>query len=255
MGDAFKGPKLKIKWAYEHVDKIETVVEGAFGHDVYALVEDVEPNSGDRILKVKFVGTIPDDLLMLTAHTVYHLRSALDQMAVALVISGSGAGADTSGTYFPFAGDINEFMSKGTQRKVKGMSPAVIDLMMGLKAYKGGNDLLWGLSRLSNVDKHIKLVPTGAIGNWSRISDMQIQNGKVGILITGEKRLDKGIPISNLGRDGTYSFAPGSKHNIHMTGTIAFGEVDVFENKPIVATLFNLTQLVERIVTMFEGHV
>ena len=86
-------------------------------------------------MKIRFVGSIPDDLYTRIPETAYHLRSALDQLVVALA-KASGI-TNTKHIYFPFAGDANEFVLQRTQQKIKGIKPGAAELMRGPSRTKG----------------------------------------------------------------------------------------------------------------------
>jgi hypothetical protein len=54
---------------------------------------------------------------------------------------------------FPIAKDAATYEEEKA-RKVEGMSPTVIKTIDALKPYKGGNDALWRIHELDNIDKH-----------------------------------------------------------------------------------------------------
>lgn len=254
MTDLLKGPMLKIERARALIEKIPVYERAAFSGNVYALVEDVDPPTGDRILKIKFVGQIPEEILLLVAEVVYHLRSSLDQLAVAL--ARANGTTNTSEVYFPFAGSNEQFFTyRKPKRSLESFSPEAASIISRLQPYKGGNDFLWGISRLANVDKHSDLVPIGTIGNLNVVQNLQIVGAKVGLLITGQNRLDEGIPISNLGTRGKITTTNGSLPNFQISGAVAFGNVDVFQGQPVTATLKQASLLVDRIVAILMPHV
>lgn len=241
------GPRLKIKRAYEHIDDINRIIASAFSGDVYGFVVEVDAKTGDRILKIRFNGSI-EPLYARVPEAIYQLRSALDQFAVAL--ASANRVADTSRIYFPFASDKDKYFSKDTQGKVDGISATAIDLIHKTQPYKGGDNNLYGLSKLANIDKHNWLIPVGTIGSVGAIRNLKITGGSVGLIIGGGNRLDEGIPISNLGASGSFSMESldHSKPNFQITGSVAFGDVEVFKGQSIPATLLKLTKLVDGIV-------
>src|SRR5215467_5532663 len=51
-------------------------------------------------------------------------------------------------------------MASERRSVIKTFAPQAVKLMDALKPYKGGNDVLWHLSRLNNIDKHRLLITT-----------------------------------------------------------------------------------------------
>ncbi|MBI5557790.1 MAG: hypothetical protein HY885_09150 [Deltaproteobacteria bacterium] len=241
----FLGPIIKVKRANEQIGNIASILQESFSGDRYAAFCDVDPQIKNRFLKVKLVKPLPEDLPLLVAELIYHLRSALDQMTVELARSN---GADSKGVYFPFAGDFKEFIATGTQRKIQSLSPSDIEAICNLQPYKGGNDLLWALGKISNIDKHIDLIPVGSIARGMTISNATFVAGEEGITLGDETRgrLDDGIVILSVGTGGSIDFKLNTQINI--TADVIFGEVEFFKNWSLVPTLHQLTQLVGDII-------
>lgn len=180
------------------------------------------------------------------------MRSALDHTAVALA---SAANVNTRHIYFPFAGSEAEFDGVETQKKVKGIDPGAVALMRTYQPFKGGDDFLWGLTRLDTTEKHKDLIVLSKIGNLSAVRNLRIVCGKIGLIATGGGRLDEGIVVSNLGPSGTMETTDPSQANFEITSVMAFGAVDVYAYQPLVPTLHRLAKLVGDIVRSFEPYV
>ena len=106
-----EGPRLKIKRANEHIqDARKRVVEffEAHPYDVFTDVDTVEQRES---LKITLSASPPSEISIIVAEAVYQLRSSLDQLAC--VLAEANGAKDTSQTYFPFAGDENEFKKRG----------------------------------------------------------------------------------------------------------------------------------------------
>jgi hypothetical protein len=247
--DPLVGPKLKIKRAFELVGELERICEAYLAGNHYELVIEHDPASGDRLAKIKITAPIPDALYMIVAETIYHLRSSLDQMIVAIARVNSVAGRELS---FPFPMDRNDFESAKTQNRMKGLPRDVVSLIRKFEPFQGGNDRLWGIGPLSNVDKHNMLVPVGSLGGVDLYRGLKISKAKTGIVVSPRGRLDQGIVISNLGTDDALEFR--GQPNFSIISDIVFADVAVFEGERVSATLNELTALVEGIILTFEAH-
>jgi len=95
---------------------------------------------------------LPFEALAAAGDVVHNLRSALDHLAYQLVIVGSGKEPSRQ-VEFPIAKDFATYEADKT-RKVKGMRDLEIKHIDNLKPYKGGNQALWRIHELDNIDKH-----------------------------------------------------------------------------------------------------
>ncbi|MGE4334980.1 MAG: hypothetical protein AB7E55_03270 [Pigmentiphaga sp.] len=252
--DPLHGPRIKIRRANHQIDQAWQEIAAFFKKDPYAIVEEREAETGQRLLKIKLTERLPDTVLLLVPEAIYHLRSTLDQLMVALA---RRAGVkNVSHIYFPF-GETVDAIERATQTingkkgKLAGIPLEAQQMVMELEPYKGGNDDLWGLNRLSNVDKHLDLVPLGSINTSLLMSGLHLRNA--GIELTGENRLDTGITIIRLGEGGSVT-GLHDKANIQIAPQVAFGDVDVFSGKPVIPTLRRLSQLTEGIVDTFAAR-
>lgn len=181
---------------------------------------------------------------------MYHLRSALDQLAVTLA-QAKGALASRE-VYFPIAKDIAAFENANgrAQKFLDGVEPWAADEIRGLKPYKGGTDKLWGLHALAQVDKHNSLIALGVAKGSTLFQRITVRNPKIGMIVGDIKgRLDKGILVSNLGQDGVFDRSEG---NIDVRGYLAFGdEIEVFGNEPVVPTLQGMAHYVDQVIDKF----
>lgn len=102
---------------------------------------------------------------------VHNLRSALDHLAIALVLS-ENPNADIGGTAFPLrkndplAANAPAAGKNSWKRMVKGMSPAHVAAIKAVQPFNNPHfsadrNTLAVLNALSNADKHRRLVPIG----------------------------------------------------------------------------------------------
>jgi hypothetical protein len=98
---------------------------------------------------------LPFDTIAIAGDVVHNLRSALDHLAHQLVLVGSGAEPNHR-VAFPISENAAAY-ERHKARKVEGMSLEAIKAIDALKPYKGGDDTLWQISVLDNIDKHRNL--------------------------------------------------------------------------------------------------
>ncbi|MDF0659727.1 MULTISPECIES: hypothetical protein [unclassified Rhizobium] len=145
-------PRLKIDRANAKIAEARTVLGST---DVYQFVGRVDTDSGDGIIRLDLFD-VSDLVHVIVGEVAYQLRSALDVAAVALArLNGA---TNVKHVYFPFAGTEHEFLAKGAQGKMAGLSETAKDVIVSFAPYRGGNDLLYGLNDLCNTDKHNNLI-------------------------------------------------------------------------------------------------
>jgi hypothetical protein len=95
---------------------------------------------------------LPFDAVATAGDIVHNLRSALDHLAYQLVVVGSEK-EPSRRVEFPIAKDFATYEAEKT-KKVQGMRPIAIKAIDNVKPYKGGNEPLWRIHELDNIDKH-----------------------------------------------------------------------------------------------------
>jgi hypothetical protein len=141
------------------------------------------------------------------------------------------------------------------------MSQAAIDQIERTKPYKGGNDDLWRLSKLDNIDKHRHLLagasvlvnlthdPTGA-DRLRRVVFPDIQLATIETVKTrGELRMLKdGDELCRLLNFGNRT---ESDQDPQFTFCVALDEPGVVQGEPILPFLHQLIDLVDGVVAQF----
>lgn len=140
--------RVKIERAKKNLENLEREII-AFGNKTFQAVT-TDPNTKTRKLGEHRI--IDFDFLAASGDVVHNLRSALDHLANQLVWVGSGE-EPSRRVEFPIAKDAATY-ERDKARKVEGMCPKAIKAIDALKPYKGGNDALWRIHELDNIDKH-----------------------------------------------------------------------------------------------------
>jgi hypothetical protein len=149
--------QVKVKRAHHHLKEFDTLAESFRGkYSSIAVGQlDFKGTVGPAFAGLPDIRTYPIasfELLAVAGDIIQNLRSSLDHLVYHLVEVGT---RQTPGdnTGFPIVRDPKDYES-AKARKVKGARPEAIKAIDTLKPYKGGNDALWRLHDLSNMDKH-----------------------------------------------------------------------------------------------------
>jgi hypothetical protein len=164
---------------------------------------------------------------------------------------------EREGTGHPRVSDFNHFETWATRP---------IDAIDATKPYKGGNDQLWRLHRLNNIDKHRLLVTVGAAFRSFNVgAHLMGQMIKAGIGMHLGLKPGAEIPVPDIYLSPTDKLFPvraGSElftdmpdaevnYKMNFLIDIAFGEPGISEGEPLVETLRGTLDLVGNIVSDF----
>lgn len=201
-------------------------------------------------LFVKMTEPLPPEMSLTAAEVAYHVRSALDQMLVAIALA-NGAN-NVENIHFPFMKTDAAFADKGPQKKMWGLPDDVKALIKDQAPWKeNGNTDLWGLGDLANVDKHRYLIPFGRAGGLSAISCFTATGGITMLSTPGD--LSKGVPFALLAPGG--SLEPWPNFSLGIGAQIVFAEsIEIFALKEAAPALENLVELGSGIVETFAAH-
>jgi hypothetical protein len=241
--------RAKIERANEHILDLEARIQAFRSNNPYGVVTEDDGQSGRRVYKAKVNLPIPSDFSLVTGDALHNLRTALDYLAGQLVES-NGETPDHL-TCFPTyqrpPKDESQFM-----RKVQGMSPFAIGLIETVQPYKTGNDALWHLSQLDNMDKH--RIPLKATSSRQPAFLFPIDLGDLppgGIIsIPGMFEFCGGADLE----DGTVlakANLPADNVEFQLAFEIAFGKSTVVEGQPVLPLLHQFVELVESVIDLF----
>jgi len=162
VDDRLKHVTLKIERAKQHAAELSRQITEFFGTNPYKVATKLDPDTKKIIYYVSSVETIPDAIPLVAGDVIQNLMSALDHLAYQLVCSDTGDNPpNPNWIYFPISDDASKYDQKKTG-KIAGAAQATFDAIDGLKPYKGGNELIWKLYRLNNIEKHRLLLTVGS---------------------------------------------------------------------------------------------
>jgi len=153
---------LKIKRAKEHEAELQRQLRLYLDGKPYKVGHKHDPASRKLIYYVTSVDSAPDCLALIAGDIIQNLMSALDHLAYQIVCRDTNDNPpNPNWIYFPIADDLQKYDAK-KGGKMQGASAATFAAIDVLKPYKGGNDSLWTLYRLNNIEKHRLLLTVGS---------------------------------------------------------------------------------------------
>lgn len=258
VDERLKQVTLKVERAKYHVRDLERSTQAFLNTGPYRVGTKPNPQSRKLIYYVTHAEPVPDVLALITGDIIQNLSSALDHLAYQLVCSDTrDAPPNADWTYFPIRNSAQEYEAR-KGGKMKGALPETFAAIDAQKPYKGGNDLLWVLYKLNVIDKHRLILAVGA----------QFQSMDIGTHIASQigttapefkaflakmnirvGPADPGFPLKTGFKlfVGDVDEEPDPEQKFHFE--VALGEPGIVEGKPLLATLHQLTTLVEGIVT------
>lgn len=258
----------KFDRARHHADELVAAVKNYIGKEPYKLGFKVGED-GRPAYFVETVENVPTLIPTTVGDVLHNLRCCLDHLAYQLVWVSTGAPpTDPNRLYFP----ICESATKYDKRKQSGdlffasAGVAAVAAVDSLKPYKGGNDPLWWLHALNNVDKHRMLITAG--GKAASV-DMGLARGMVkslvqntlfpeevreGMVRAAEELAKKPLffkladPMFPLKAGDVFFYdAPGNEFNpdVKLKVYLALGEVGITPPEPIDQLLHTIGKAVE----------
>lgn len=162
----------KLQWAEAHIDALEEAIKAWGERGAYALVHELDPETGHHVLYAQIKEPIEPEWPLLAGDAVHNLRSALDHLAFDMLRrhhGGSLSDALMESSEFPVIGTIsprtgqtrttpdNDFDSL-VGRNLGTIPDALREALRDLQPYKRGPDFasheIWLVHDLDRVDKH-----------------------------------------------------------------------------------------------------
>jgi hypothetical protein len=244
---AFGSPRLLIADAHLDIQNLNLAVRDFFRKYPPLLSVYFDPEKGLYVHTARFPKALAENLPVLIRRIAGSLRSALDQAvyASALVLDGK----NPSATKFPFA-DTRQQLDREIRRKCIDVAPEIAELLRQFRPYRdGGNELLWSLNRLRNVNEHRMLVPAimgGGVSFPFEAADKRLH----GVLIppSSGRRWDGANNVLTF--DSPAAIEAGSKYK--PIGFIAFAAPDCVAGRPVIHTLYDFSRITETCVESIE---
>jgi len=259
VDERLKQITLKVERAKEHIRELERQLRAFFDTQPYRVGTKHDPQTRKLIYYVTCAHPTPDGPSLVAGDAIQNLMSALDHMAYQIVCSDTGdKPPNPNWIYFPIADDAAKYETK-KHGKMEGAHQDSFDAIDLLKPYKGGNDLLWMLYRLNNVEKHRLLLTVGSQAAGFNVAqdmarrmpgafppEVRAVFATMNLFI---RPADTGFPL----KDGFELFIGSVDEepdpNQQFRFEVALSEPGIIEGKPLLETLHQLATLVEGIIT------
>lgn len=243
MDDPFRGSRLKVKRAKEHISELERELAAFRQRRPYRLVIEGDEKRTHYDLAIRIREDIPDRVTLLIGDAIHNLRCALDHALCDAIRKRQISIAKYH--QFPI---IEEDVANGNdlnaaikQRHVDDAGPEVVQVIRAVNPTNMWNRELWALHNFDIDDKHKLLIP---IAVTAGIPDLRFSNAVSSFGFLGAKTdvrehvVMRGPPIANLeiGQEADLDFE------------IEFPRGGFFQRESVVPTLFQLTHAVERVV-------
>jgi hypothetical protein len=249
----------KLERAKKHVEDLNVALIAFWDAEPYVIRFEDDPNTRERTYYVLSVQDLPPEIVTIVGDALHNLRSALDHLAYQLVVAAGGK--PDINTAFPIAKSFESYMSPKGRLKVKGMRQDAIKAIDAHKPYKGGNDTLWHLHELNNIEKH-RLLITACSTNRAR-SMTPSERADVTKIFVGSQPNDpipefRGMlkavtPVPLKAGDKLLTVPQYElEQYIHFHFDLLSNEPGVIDRKPLVEALHQMTQLVGKIILEFD---
>jgi hypothetical protein len=235
--------RAKVERAEQHIHNLDVTVRAFLDSNPYLTARQTHPERPDfMVYWLSGARPIPTLISLIAGDALANLRSALDHLAYHLaLVNGTTDEKVLKATYFPISDDATKYVTEAPG-KVKGMSQAAKEAIDACRPYKGGNDALWRLHRLNNIDKHRLLVTVCTLFE-------SVSSGHAHYL----------SPTHNcwqpLKAGDVLTFLPTEivkDEDLQFVFQIAFNELEIVECKPVLETLQQMADLVGHVVDSFK---
>lgn len=240
-----KEPRLKIARAKQHIADVERLCSVFYDSQPHRIFTEHDAQGPGYTIKLRLEKPVPDEIALVVGDAIYQMRSSLDVLACCLATANRAK--DTKGTYFPFAGSAAEFMLPATQRKIQKLSAAHRQIIHHWKPYQGGNNVLWILNRLANIDRHNRLVTVGGFGG--DIKSLRLTGGQYYIPASaaGRQSLDEDVVLV-VGKSGN-----PPEGEVRVSLAVTFREIELIKGHPVVSVLNKIAGQIEWVVDTFNN--
>jgi len=257
--------RQKIQRAKRHISELDVEIKAFLSTLPRPYIAEARRDLQTREVIYYAPATVPEPppkIGLIAGDAIQNTKSALDHLAYQLFLVGSPNNVPGRHIYFPIAESSAKYHAD-SPGKVKGMRQDAISVINALKPYKGGNDLLWTLHRLSNIDKHRMLITAGTAHVAHSMTPSIREALQTGLDRIGHPEiLDQISAISLDARlvefplkkgDELFRDLPNAEiaNNVQISVEVVFGEPDVLHTM-VVPTLFRMAQSVDDIIGRFK---
>ncbi len=255
--DRIRHVSLKIERARAHAGALRKAVDEFFDTTPFKVGSKHDPATRKLVYFVAEAQAAPNDLALIAGDAIQNLSTALDHLAYQLVCKDTGdAPPNPRGIYFPIADDQARY-DASKANKLCGASAQTVARIDAVRPYKGGNDALWRLGRLNNIEKHRLLFTVGSqaagihLGQLMAATLAQVMPMDAVAAFEGMdlylNPAEKGFPLQP-GFElyiGQVDEAPNPKQQFRFQ--LVLNEPGIAEGTPLIETIEEALQAVEAV--------
>jgi hypothetical protein len=237
----FSGARLKVQRANRHVNEVNSLFSEFLTTDFCKLHIQIDPETGQNLLKLDSIATLPSEIALCVGDAIHNLRVAMDHIAFHLL------GSDAEWISFPSGKKRDDLIATRQFRAIKEALPDLANFIADvIQPYDGGDHKFWEVGALDNLDKHRLIVPIASI---QAITDIRAED---------ENRNTFDIKAAFVGEGGVLNMiSTGAKMKITSygkpTANIFFSEGSPAQGKPVIPTLVEYIQLSAKAIEALEA--
>jgi hypothetical protein len=243
---------LKIARAKHHIDDLNRLIH-ALTKEHWSIVVTEETETGKRTLFFKADKPKPPELGLLIGDIAHNLRSALDNLVWALVSPHNPPNPDR--VQFPFSANAQGLEAALGDRQIHLAGPEVVEKFRKIRPYKGGDDKLYSLHKLSIGDKHRAIATITSVAAISRFDIQKIDPAappdkfydNFGAIGFENKSFYWWLPVDQADRR-----VFNGNTNVPASFRILFGDSEPFASVEVIPALHDLLLRVNEIVNRFR---
>jgi hypothetical protein len=128
----FKGPRLKIERAKQHINNLQRRLITFTQTDYYSLRVEQDPYTGQSLMKFEITKPVPEDCALIVGDAIHNLKSALDFACSDIVFEKTGKHSKhTKFPVYPTRNELEAAMGGGTIGKAsKAIADFIVNVIM-----------------------------------------------------------------------------------------------------------------------------
>jgi hypothetical protein len=248
----------KIDRAKQHLEELQKEISVFFKLQPYRISTKRDPKTKRLIYYLTDVMSVPDKIALISGDIVQNLRSALDHLAYDLFMKENKETLSAKHIYFPIEKDLQTY-EREKVRKTKGISSDKLKLIDSIRPYKGGNDTLWAIATLNNIDKHRLLMTVGSTFGSVDVGALMIaqmrklmKNKDIPDIPVFIRPADNLFPLKR--GDELFIDSPDAEvnHKMQFRFEVVLNEKDIVEGQPVITALESMIKEVEKLIPIFK---
>ena len=254
--------RAKVDRAKEHVDYLKVLSKKFLDSRPYQVYPNHNSQTGECEWFLTKDAAIPAEISLVAGDAIQNLRSTLDHLVWQLIIVNNKI-PKPGVTGFPITETAQEYITSKIRRKIEGVSQAAECAIDALKPYKAGNDPLWRLHCMNNIDKHRLILSAASAMALHHL--LPSQKREITKIFFGSNPTATSPPdLTNTfikPATATFPLEVGKKffslpesemeNDFTFRLGIAFNEPGIVQGESIVDTVQQLFSLVDNIVNVF----